>query len=37
VLDVEPDPDKLGDERIALHSIKGVTPPMDLAEAGTAA
>jgi ATP-dependent Clp protease ATP-binding subunit ClpC len=37
VVDVEPDPDKQGEQRIAFRSIEGFTPPpMELAEAGPA-
>jgi ATP-dependent Clp protease ATP-binding subunit ClpC len=37
VVDVEPDPEKQGDQRIAFRSIEGFTPPpMELAEAGPA-
>jgi ATP-dependent Clp protease ATP-binding subunit ClpC len=37
VVDVEPDPDKPGEQRIAFRSIEGFTPPpMELAETGPA-
>ncbi|HEX9259585.1 MAG TPA: NDP-hexose 4-ketoreductase, partial [Acidimicrobiales bacterium] len=37
VVDVEPDPDKPTDKRIAFRAIEGFTPPpMELAEAGPA-
>jgi ATP-dependent Clp protease ATP-binding subunit ClpC len=35
IVDVEPDPDKAGDQRIAFRTIEGFTPPpMELAETG---